>query len=105
MLKFRNKPLRNRDGYWHSKKEYLHYLKLKDMERCGEITELRRQVGFAFVVNYVPICEYLADFTFLRNGKRVIQDVKGYKQGMAYRMFRIKKALMQALNSEIIEEV
>lgn len=37
---------------------------------------------------------YVADFQYIQDGKKVVEDVKGYKRGAAYQLFTIKRKLM-----------
>lgn len=96
-----------------SKKEYQRYCELKVLEAAGEITELRRQVKYIIIpAQREPdrtgarggkirgkVIEreaaYIADFVYLdRDGKTVVEDVKGYRDGQAYALFVIKRKLM-----------
>ena len=83
-----------------SKKEAARYLDLKAMERCGDILNLRRQTSFLLIPkqesDYRKEREirYIADFTYDKNGKFVVEDVKGQKFGQAYALFVIKRKLM-----------
>lgn len=47
--KYHNTRFSNNDGKWDSVKEYKRYLYLKDAERQGKITELKRQVKFVLI--------------------------------------------------------
>jgi hypothetical protein len=65
---------------------------------AGEITHLNCHVPFK-----LSVCTYEADFTYLKNGVLVVEDVKSVatKKNRAYRM---KNKLMKAeLNIEIVE--
>lgn len=97
-----------------SKKEANRYIVLKGMEESGEISDLRRQVKFILVpaqreedtigargaVIRGKIIEremsYVADFAYRDNstGRTVVEDVKGYRDGGAYRVFSMKRKLM-----------
>lgn len=37
---------------------------------------------------------YIADFVYERDGRTVVEDVKGYRHGTAYNVFSIKRKLM-----------
>jgi hypothetical protein len=50
---------------------------LRLLERAGEIEHLRRQCQFPLYVMDWLIGHYVADFVFYRDGKRVVEDVKG----------------------------
>jgi len=103
-----------------SKKEGLYYLKLKDMERCGEISNLRLQVPFELIPaiyedevvhlktkdKVVPRCvqkavHYIADFVYEKDGKEYVVDTKGVRLGE----YILKKKMMYALLGIKIIEV
>lgn len=95
-----------------SVKERDTYIELRLLERAGKIKNLRRQVEYELIpaqrepdsigkrggVIQGKIIErelkYVADFTFEEDGKTVVADVKGYKGGGAYAIFKIKKKLL-----------
>lgn len=89
-----------------SAKEAKRYVKLRDMERAGEIHGLRLQVPFEILPSFE--CEgvkyrgmrYIADFVYYRNGVRVVEDVKGAKTPE----YRMKKKLMAYMNNINIKE-
>lgn len=89
------------DGFrFDSKREGMKWLQLRQWERSGEISNLRRQVVFPLVVNGVLVAKYRADFTYDLNGKSVIEDVKGVKTDA----YRLKRNLMLAIHGiEILE--
>lgn len=81
-----------------------------DMARASKnpadrVVEVERQVTYRLEVQGVLICKYILDFKVTYADGRVDHvDVKGAKQGAAYRMFKVKKHLMKALFSiEVIE--
>jgi len=65
------------------------------------ISELRRQIPFKCEVNGKLICTYFADFTYVREGKYVVEDAKGW----ATREYKLKKKLVEALWGIEIQEV
>lgn len=100
-----------------SKKEADRYLVLKVQQRQGIIRDLRMQVPYVLIpaqyeerIEYTPKkkneklvkklvereVSYVADFvyTYVCNGKVVVEDVKGYRKGTAYSVFVIKRKLM-----------
>lgn len=105
---------RERDGLtFDSKKEYYRYCELKMLLQKGEISNLRTQVKFTLVptqretdvigkrggVVKGKVIErevaYYADFTYIdKDGKLVVEDVKGYRGGGAYTVFTMKRKLM-----------
>lgn len=88
-----------------SKREAERYLELKGEEKRGFIRDVKTQVSFNCIVNGELICRYIADFQYTTPHRVVVEDVKGYKKGAAYGIFRIKKKLMKACNRIDVEEV
>lgn len=108
------------DGFiFDSKKEGLYYLRLKDMCKRGEITDLRLQVPFELlpaiyrdetvhlktkdkIVRKLvqrPV-NYIADFVYKKNGIEYVIDAKG----MRLSDYKLKKKMMLALRGiEVIE--
>lgn len=105
MNKYRNKKI---NGY-DSTKEYKRALELKQMEKNGDISNLREQVVFELIpnqkINGVLIerkCTYKADFVYLdENFVEVVEDVKGYKT----EVYKLKKKLMLFIHGIIIKEI
>ena len=89
-----------------SAKEAKRYVKLRDMEKAGEIEGLRLQVPFEILPSFE--CDgvkyrgmkYIADFVYYRDGKQVVEDTKGWKTAE----YRMKKKLMAYMNHINIEE-
>ena len=106
-----------------SRKEAKRYGELVLLERAGKIQGLRRQVEFLLIpAQYEPDtvgkrggvkkgkvierkCSYFADFTYIENGKMVVEDVKGYRQRGVYNLFVIKRKLMLEKYGIRIKEV
>jgi len=103
--KFRNKKVTNRDGArFDSMKEMARWAELRLLERDNRITELCRQVPFPIVINDQKICKYIADFTYIQDGKLILEDVKS-KYTAKLPMYRLKKKLMLAVLGLEITEV
>jgi hypothetical protein len=83
--------------------EAARYGELKIEERAGLITDLKVHKPFRLVVNAVHICDYESDFTYRRDGKLVVEDVKSL--GTITYAYRIKKKLMLAIHGIQIQEV
>lgn len=90
-------------GSFDSRREYQHFLCLRLLEAAGEIEGLQRQTPFHLWVNDQHICKYVADFTFMRNGVLVVQDVKSPPTKTP--LYRLKKKLMRACHGVEIEEI
>jgi len=110
MTKYRNKKTILDGITFDSRKESLHYLKLKALEAAGKIHGLKMQTRFKFPINgenvrYVDSkreITYVADFDYTTSdGLWVVCDVKGFKT----RDYLIKKALMMACHQVLIMEV
>lgn len=96
-----------------SKKEARHYQDLLLLSQSGEISDLRLQVPYELIPaqkepdtigkrggvkpgkTIERACIYVADFVYKdKDGREIVEDVKGYKMGGAYSLFKIKKKLM-----------
>lgn len=89
-----------------SKGEAGRYIELKAEESAGLIQDLRLQVRFPLVVrgDYGTVeREYRADFVYIRDGQRVVEDYKGARS-VRTREYIFKKDLMRALYGIEIEE-
>jgi hypothetical protein len=105
--KYRNRPFRDAAGvYWHSRKEYRHWLVLRAAEAAGLIRGLRRQVRYRLTVNGIEVGAYVADFVFFdsETGRTVIQDVKS-EVTRKLSLYKIKSKLMEACYGIQVEEV
>ncbi len=96
--KYGNIPTEIDNIVFASKKEALRYSELKLLQGAGVVSDLQWQLPFSLDVNGVHICDYIADYVYVENGQRVVEDVKGVKRGSAYTIFKMKKRLMKALN-------
>lgn len=83
-----------------SKKEANRYSELKLLERAGEISNLRRQVRFALIVEGTFIASYVADFVYWEKGYVIVEDVKEQRT----RDYLLKKKLMWAIYKKQIRE-
>ena len=107
-----------------SRKEAKRWTELRILEKAGAISDLKTQVKFVLVpaqreADQVGArggikkgktiereCAYIADFTYLDSkGKLHVEDVKGYKGGGAYEVFKIKRKLMLYIHKIKVEEV
>lgn len=107
MSKYGNQKTVIDDITFASKAEAKRYSVLKLLERAGQITDLQRQVKFELAPPVRlggrgrPALRYFADFVYLQDGQRVVEDVKG----KATEGFRIKRHLMKAIHDIEIKEV
>ena len=89
-----------------SAREAKRYTRLRALEDEGKIQHLRLQVPFELVPSFE--CEgvkyremkYVADFVYVRDGKVVVEDCKGFKTPE----YKMKKKLMAYVNHINIEE-
>lgn len=86
-----------------SKAEAARYRELLILEKRGEIFNLTLQRPFLCTVNHVPVCNYVADFTYSRqpSGEYVVEDVKGVRTAI----YRLKAKLMFACYGVKIVEI
>lgn len=95
-----------------SRKEYYRWCDLRLLERAGKIADLKRQVKYVLIPaqrdEQGKLIErevsYIADFEYIQDGKKVVEDVKGYKRGAAYQHFSIKRKLMLWKNGIKVKE-
>ena len=102
-----------KDGMkFDSVKEYKRYIELTAQMQRGEISELQCQVKFELAPKVKiagekrakPALRYFADFTYLCNGKLIVEDVKSaVTRKLA--SFRNKKHLMKTVHDIDIKEV
>jgi hypothetical protein len=85
-----------------SQKELAHYLYLKEQEQFGIITELKLQVKYKLIPkqNGERAVSYIADFTYKKDGKQYVVDVKGFKT----KEYIIKRKLFKSRYPELIFE-
>ena len=122
--KYGNKKLTAPDGQkFDSVKEYHRWGCLRLLERAGKIKDLKRQVKYELIPTQreestevykagpqkgLPKpgaiiehpCTYVADFTYIEDGKLVVEDVKGMKTDA----YKIKKKLMLWVHGIKIKE-
>jgi len=98
-----------------SKREFLRYMDLKLLEKAGEISDIKVHPKYPITIAGVEIriyskryhkngrhLTYEADFTYMRDGETVIEDVK-MASGHRTETYKIKKALMRAMGHNIEE--
>lgn len=125
--KYFAKKVKVGDIEFSSQKEANRYCELRLLERAGKISDLQLQVPFVLIpaqyveeTVYTPKThkekkvkklierelKYICDFAYYdENGNYVVEDVKGYKEGGAYQIFKIKKKLMLSVYGIKIVEV
>jgi hypothetical protein len=107
--KYRNIPATIDGIKFDSQKEGMRYVQLRQLERNGEITELKPHPKFNLWAatnggqgEPVKIGTYSADFAYIQDGERVVEDCKsGPTKTTSY---RLRKKIVEAnYNIEIIE--
>ncbi len=111
--KYHNEPVVVDGVRFDSKREAARYVELRMLQGAGEISELRCQYRYRFVVSNVHVADYIADFVYLmRDGdhwKLVVEDVKGGRggkdRGTRTAVYEIKRKLMRACYGIDVMEV
>jgi hypothetical protein len=98
--KYRAKPVEIDGIRFDSTAEGARYCELRLAQKAGQIRHLVIHPRFKLTVNAIPVCVYVADFSYLENGLRVVEDVKGVKTPA----YVIKKKLMRACHGIEIRE-
>ena len=95
---------------FHSIKEGKYYEKLLNLRSAKDkkerVVKIELQVPFKIYINGIKVFAYYLDFkVWYANNVIRYQDVKGYKKGAAYSMFKLKKKCVEAQEGIVIEEV
>ena len=113
-----------------SKKEFARWVELSAMQERGEISNLERQKKYTLIPPQRgesvevykkgdkagqpkpgPLIErevaYIADFVYVKDGKTVVEDVKGFRDPSSamYAKFVLKRKLMLWIHGIHVEEV
>lgn len=87
-----------------SKAEARRYVELKFLLKAKKITKLELQPKFELQPKYtnnkgekVRAITYKADFSYCQNGKKIVEDVKGYET----KEFKIKKKILEYIYKDI----
>ena len=113
--KYKNKKVEWQGIKFDSIKERDRYLILKDMERLGQIEDLKLQVKYELIPSYeingrkVRNVSYIADFVYFKihNKKNIqikeliVEDCKGFKTDI----YKLKKKLFEYKYGVEINEV
>jgi hypothetical protein len=91
--KYGNRKVVKNGEKFDSVHEYERHLVLLDMQKRGEISELQRQDRLEVWVLDTLICTYVADWSYIQNGRTVIEDAKGFQTPE----FKLKWKLVQAV--------
>lgn len=108
-MKYHNIPTVVDGIRFDSKKEAARYRELLLMQRAGRISNLQRQVYYLLKPTQRDAngqvlfrkLGYTADFVYLRNGKLVVEDVKGVRTPL----YKWKRAEMFEKYGILVKEV
>lgn len=113
--KYKNKKVEWQGIKFDSIKERDRYLYLKDMERLGQIEDLKLQVKYELIPSYeingrkVRNVSYIADFTYYKVHNKgdilvkelIVEDCKGYRT----EVYKLKKKIFEQKYGVEISEV
>ena len=102
MSKYNNKRVSTEDGWFDSQRELKRWGELKMLEKTGRIKDLQRQVSFELIprIGGMRPIVYRADFVYTENGRRIVEDSKGYRD----RVYKLKCRLMLWIHNVAILE-
>jgi len=104
--KYKNKKVYYDGHEFDSVKEKNHYIALKQLEKVGIIEDLQMQVPFLLIDTIrhngktYPKTKYIADFTYKRDGKLIVEDVKS-EITRKDKVYRLKIKLLLSKYPEI----
>ena len=102
MSKYGNRQVTLYGMTFDSRKEGERYLFLRSEQLAGRISDLRCQVPFELIPKQGkerPVT-YVADFVYIRDGKQVVEDTKGFRTDV----YKIKRKLMLYIHGIEIQE-
>lgn len=108
--KYKNRKQTTAYGVVDSKREARRLIKLKELEKLGEISDLKTQVSFELIPSQrgedgkvvERACTYRADFVYFDSkGNMHVEDTKGFRTPD----YIIKRKLMLKVHGIRIEEI
>ena len=106
--KYGNRKVNLNGEKFDSAKEARRYGELVLLERAGQISHLERQVKYELIPSQrvdgkvvERACTYVADFVYMENGKKVVEDTKGFRT----KDYIVKRKLMLYVHGIRIKEV
>lgn len=81
--KYRNTKCKAAGKKFDSVGERNRWFFLSEAQREGKIRNLRCQVEYSLNVNDIHICNYIADFVYQLDLTKLVQNLTGYKNGIA----------------------
>jgi hypothetical protein len=91
--KYGNEFVEHEGALFHSKGEFMRWRELQVEQRAGLISDLRRQVEFPIAAGGAVVCSWFADFVYMRDGREVVEDFKGYRTDI----YKLKKKFVEAI--------
>lgn len=98
-----------------STKEYQRWNELQLLQKANAISELNRQQTFEIQPAFEKdgkkhqAITYKADFTYIRNGQKIVEDVKGFdiktRRYITTKDFNLKWKLLQAKYPDLVFEI
>lgn len=104
MNKYSNCPVTVDGEHYDSKREMLYHQDLKNLQRAGEIRNLKRQPKYLLEVGGMKIATYIADFSYEEKGRTKVVDVKSPITARNP-AFKLKQKLMRAIHGIDVEVV
>ena len=101
----RNKFHNVKTNGFDSRKEYNRSIELEALEKMGAISNLQRQVWYELIPKQGKLraAYYVSDFTFVCDGKEVVEDVKS-PITRKLPVYALKKKLMKWVHNIDIKE-
>lgn len=94
MSKYKNVRVEIDGLKFDSKGEAKRWQELKLLERGGLISDLQRQVKYPLNCSGKMIANFIADYSYIQNGKQVVEDFKS--PATMTPAFRLKAKLFEA---------
>lgn len=105
MAKYHNKKTEHEGYTFDSKAEAARYRVLRLMQDAGEISDLELQPRFELLPAFIDASgtkhraiTYRADFAYIEDGRRVVEDTKGYQT----KEYLIKRKLLLHSHRDIV---
>lgn len=106
-MKYHNKKTVVDGQIFDSKKEAQRWRELQILEACGIIEGLKRQTEYLLLPSQKGVTrterpvKYVADFEYIQNGDKVVEDAKGLRT----RDYVLKRKLMMYIHGIEVREV
>jgi hypothetical protein len=109
MRKYHNHKVIDDEITFDSLMEHRRYVQLKMMQKAGAILDLHVHPTFKLQPAYysnsqrkkIQAITYTADYSYLEDGKVVVEDVKGFKTAV----FNLKRRMLEYLYPNILFKV